>query len=64
MSSSESVPIVVPADDMPGPEQGHWTHEDCAALPDDGHHDEIVDGVLYMAPDNCWSAIPLPFNLY
>ncbi len=42
--------MVVPADDMPGPGQGHWTYKDYAALPDDGHRYEIVDGVLYMAP--------------
>ena len=42
--------MVIPADHMPGPEQGHWTYKDYAALPDDGHRYEIVDGVLYMAP--------------
>ncbi len=42
--------MVMPADHMPGPEQGHWTYKDYAALPDDGHRYEIVDGVLYMAP--------------
>jgi hypothetical protein len=42
--------MVMPADQMPGPEQGHWTYKDYAALPDDGHRYEIVDGVLYMAP--------------
>ena len=42
--------MVMPADHIPGPEQGHWTYKDYAALPDDGHRYEIVDGVLYMAP--------------
>ncbi len=42
--------MVMPADHMPGPEQGHWTYKDYAALPDDGYRYEIVDGVLYMAP--------------
>jgi Uma2 family endonuclease len=42
--------MVIPADHMPGPEQGHWTYKDYVALPDDGHRYEIVDGVLYMAP--------------
>jgi Uma2 family endonuclease len=42
--------MVMPADHMPGPGQGHWTYKDYAALPDDGHRYEIVDGVLYMAP--------------
>jgi len=50
MTSSGKVPMVMPADHMPGPEQGHWTYKDYAALPDDGHRYEIVDGVLYMAP--------------
>jgi hypothetical protein len=50
MTSSGKVPMVMPADHMPGPEQGHWTYRDYAALPDDGHRYEIVDGVLYMAP--------------
>ena len=47
--------MVMPADHMPGPEQGQWTYKDYAALPDDGHRYEIVDGVLYMAPSpNRW----------
>ena len=50
MTSSGKVPMVMPADQMPGPKQGHWTYKDYAALPDDGHRYEIVDGVLYMAP--------------
>jgi Uma2 family endonuclease len=55
MTSSERVPMVMPADHMPGPEQGHWTYKDYATLPDDRHRYEIVDGVLYMAPSpNEW----------
>jgi Uma2 family endonuclease len=47
--------MVMPADHMPGPGQGHWTYKDYAALSDDGHRYEIVDGVLYMAPSlNEW----------
>ena len=42
--------MVIPADHIPGPPQGLWTYNDYAALPDDGHRYEIVDGVLYMAP--------------
>ncbi len=42
--------MVMPADHMPGPEQGHWTYQDYANLPNDGHRYEIVDGVLYMVP--------------
>jgi Uma2 family endonuclease len=50
ITSSGRVPMVMPADHMPGPEQGHWIYKDYAALPDDGHRYEIVDGVLYIAP--------------
>lgn len=32
------------------PEQGQWTYEDWARLPDDGTRYEVIDGVLYMAP--------------
>lgn len=39
-----------PADWVPGPGQGHWTYTHYAALPEDGHHYEVVDGVLYMSP--------------
>jgi len=47
--------MVTPADHMSGPEQGHWTYQDYANLPADGHRYEIVDGVLYMAPSpNEW----------
>jgi Uma2 family endonuclease len=55
MTSSGRVPMVLPADHVPGPEQGHWTYKDYVALPDDGRRYEIVDGVLYMAPSpNEW----------
>lgn len=39
---------VAPADHMPGPPQGSWTYQDYAAIPDDGHRYEVLDGVLYM----------------
>ena len=39
-----------PADWVPGPQQGKWTYEDYAALPDDGNRYEVLDGILYMAP--------------
>jgi Uma2 family endonuclease len=32
------------------PEQGQWTYEDWARLPDDGWRYEVIDGVLFMAP--------------
>jgi Uma2 family endonuclease len=42
--------MVMPADWVPGPEQGSWTYDDYAALPGDGRRYEIVNGVLVMAP--------------
>ncbi len=44
------LPIVSPAENVPGPAQGHWTYRDYANLPDDGIRYEVVDGVLYMTP--------------
>lgn len=32
------------------PEQGAWTYDDYARLPDDGRRYEVIGGVLYMAP--------------
>ncbi len=49
-TTTERLTVVTPANRVPGPEQGHWTYDDYAALPDDGQRYEIVDGVLYMAP--------------
>jgi Uma2 family endonuclease len=46
----ETLPLVLPADDVPGPPQGQWTYADYAALPDDGQRYEMLDGVLYMVP--------------
>jgi Uma2 family endonuclease len=40
----------VPANDVPGPQQGQWTYSHYAALPDDGKRYEIIDGVLYLMP--------------
>lgn len=50
MVTNEELSVVTPADWVPGPEQGSWTYNDYAALPNDGHRYEIVDGVLLMAP--------------
>jgi Uma2 family endonuclease len=50
MTTVEKPVIVMPADWVPGPEQGSWTYADYAALPDDGQRYEIVNGVLVMAP--------------
>lgn len=46
----EDPAVVTPADWVPGPTQGFWTYDDYAALPEDGHRYEIVNGVLVMAP--------------
>lgn len=50
MTTSERLSVATPADWVPGPEQGAWTYDEYAALPDDGHRYEIVNGVLIMAP--------------
>jgi Uma2 family endonuclease len=50
MTTVEKPIIVMPADWVPGPEQGSWTYDDYTALPDDGQRYEIVNGVLVMAP--------------
>jgi Uma2 family endonuclease len=50
MTTVEQPPVVLPADWVPGPEQGSWTYDDYAALPDDGQRYEIVNGVLVMTP--------------
>ena len=42
--------VVTRADWVRGTTQGHWTYSHYAALSDDGHRYEIVDGVLYMTP--------------
>lgn len=47
---ADTLPLVAPADWLPGPAQGQWTYADYAALPEDGTRYEIVDGVIYMAP--------------
>ena len=49
-TTAESLPMVTRADQVPGPAQGGWTYEDYAALPDDGHRYEVIDGVLYLMP--------------
>src|SRR6266542_5911753 len=50
MKTSEGITMLTPADNVPGPEQGEWTYDHYAALPDDGKRYEIINGVLYMAP--------------
>jgi len=48
-SAIDILPVVAPADHVPGPPQGRWTAAAYDALPDDGNRYEIIDGVLYMA---------------
>ncbi|HYL44347.1 MAG TPA: Uma2 family endonuclease [Ktedonobacteraceae bacterium] len=50
MATFERLSVVIPADWIPGPEQGSWTYSDYAALPEDGQRYEIVNGVLLMTP--------------
>ena len=49
-TTAESLPMVTRADHVPGPAQGCWTYADYAALPDDGHRYEVIDGILYLMP--------------
>jgi Uma2 family endonuclease len=48
--NEQEIATVTPADWVSGPAQGAWTYEAYAALPDDGHRYEIVQGVLIMSP--------------
>jgi len=48
--TEEDLAIVLPANLVPGPQQGQWTYSDYAALPDDGRRYELMDGVLLMSP--------------
>jgi len=49
-TSLDKLPVVAPADHIPGPKQGLWSYKDYATLPDDGNHYEVVSGVLFMTP--------------
>lgn len=49
-AASETLPVVVRADGVPGCKQGRWTYRAYAAIPEDGNRYEVVDGVLYMTP--------------
>ena len=53
--TSDRIPVVAPANNVPGPKQGFWTYDDYATIPDDGNKYEIVNGVLYMSPSPSWS---------
>ncbi len=50
MTPADKLPVTSPANWIHGPQQGWWTYDDYAALPDDGNRYEIVEGVLYMSP--------------
>jgi Uma2 family endonuclease len=55
MATVERLSVVVPADWVAGPQQGRWTYKDYAAIPEDGHRYEVVNGVLYKLPSpNVW----------
>jgi Uma2 family endonuclease len=55
MATVERLSVVVPADWGAGPQQGRWTYKDYAAIPEDGHRYEVVNGVLYKLPSpNVW----------
>src|SRR5258708_21337702 len=53
--SPEPLPMVTEAQNFSGPEQGHWTYDDYARLPEDGKHYEIMNGFLLMSPSPTWS---------
>lgn len=42
--TSDNLEIVIPANHVSGPKQGNWTYDHYAALPDDGHRYELVNG--------------------
>jgi len=49
-TSLDKLPVVAPANHVPGPGQGQWSYKEYAALHDDGNQYEIVNGVLFMTP--------------
>lgn len=46
----DTLPVVRPADHVTGMQQGAWTYESYAQLPEDGRRNEVIDGVLSRAP--------------
>lgn len=63
MTTSERLPMAVPADWIAGPLQGHWTYRDYVALTNEGQYYEIIDGVLYMTPSPSWSHQEIVFQI-
>src|SRR5260221_12494516 len=55
IQTSDKLPVVAPANNVPGPRQGFWTYDDYVTLPDDGNRYEMVNGVLYLSPSPSWS---------
>jgi Uma2 family endonuclease len=49
-STPEVLPVTAPAVGVAGPQQGQWTYDAYAAIPDDGKRYEVIEGVLYVAP--------------
>jgi len=49
-TTSKQPTVVTQADWVSGPEQGAWTYDSYAALPDDEQRYEIIDGVLFTMP--------------
>lgn len=60
----DKIPVVAPADGLPGPKQGFWTYDDYAALPVDGKRYEMVNGVLYVSPSPSWSHQEIVGRIY
>lgn len=60
---SDKLPMVILANDVPGPDQGSWTYNDYAALPNEGKRYEIVNGVLYMSPSPGWTHQEIVFEI-
>ncbi len=42
--------VAAPTAEYHYPEQGQWTYDDWARLPDDGTRYEVIDGELFMTP--------------
>jgi len=49
-TTTATLSVIQPANQVPGAAQGCWTYETYAAIPDDGNRYEVIDGVLYVTP--------------
>ena len=52
ITKSDQLQVIIPADEVPGPNQGDWTYNEYIILPDDGKRYEVADGVLLLAPSS------------